>query len=128
MTSAASYWEEEAERLRALVTAKGHELTVIQTAREERTMRELVASRQEEAILRCQLVASKEREEAATARADYWESLVSGQAEIIRAIRKELIEAHDIAGRVVTAPQESTPSPFSRARDVGGSDRRRVGG
>ena len=110
-------WDDALKREMALVVI---------APREERTMRELVASRQEEAILRCQLVAAKEREAAATARADYWESLVSGQAEIIRAIRKELLDAHDVAGRraKIAAPQESTPQDWTR---VGGGDRRRLG-
>jgi hypothetical protein len=60
-----------------------------------------------------QLAASWEREKA--------------QDQVIRDLRRELLVAHDIAGRAEGMSMTTTPAPFPRTHDFGG-DRRRVGG
>lgn len=90
-------------------------------------------AKREAAISNSMLAASIAREkmlaqqaEAATIRADYWESMMSDQAQIIRDLRAELLLAHDIAGQAEgAAPPESMPSDWTRGF---GGDRRRVGG
>lgn len=93
----------------------------------------LLEARREAAISRSLLASALEREkmlvqqiEAAMTRADYWESLMSDQAEIIRALRKELIEAHDIAGRA-EGERSNIGTPHDPFRDFS-DDRRRIGG
>lgn len=90
-------------------------------------------ARREAAISRSLLAASFEREKmlaeqvnAATIRADYWESLMSDQADIIRSIRKELIEAKDTIGRAEGAALAKS-APVHDWTQIAEGDRRRLG-
>jgi hypothetical protein len=87
------------------------ELMTIETERESRLAGDLLLARQEVAVLRVQLAASWEREKAMDA--------------TNRDLRRELLEAHDVAGRAENAVQVKASSA-DYTRDFFG-DWRRIG-
>jgi hypothetical protein len=76
----------------AMIEAKPTtELITIETERDSRLVHDLLLARHEVAVLRVQLAASWEREKAMDA--------------TIRELRRELLEAHDVAGRAEGAAE-----------------------
>jgi hypothetical protein len=88
-------------------------LLPIPTATERVLLDRLAEARTEIAVMRVQLAASWEREQAMDA--------------ANRDLRRELLAAHDIVGCAEGMSMTTTPAPFPRTHDFGG-DRRRVGG
>lgn len=108
-------------------------LIPIPTDNERILLARLWEARREAAITRLLLASMHEREktlaqqaEAATIRANYWESMMSDQAEIIRTLRRELIEAHDLVGRAEGVAMAKS-APVHDWTRVATGDRRMLG-